>query len=119
MKGRSTSFFQSQRGLRQECPLSLVLYILMAKSLSRALEQERIPKKLSRISIVQRVKAINYSQFANDTHLLGGTSNTISKSFKVVLESYLKEPDALVKKVESPIFCWNSPILQCRQLPEP
>eukprot|EP00253_Pinus_taeda_P021952 PITA_21952 len=40
VNGRPTSFFQAHRGLRQVCPLSPFLYILMADSLSRKLTAE-------------------------------------------------------------------------------
>ena len=37
VNGRPTNFFQATRGLRQGCPLSQFLYILMANTLSRKL----------------------------------------------------------------------------------
>jgi len=45
INGRSNKFFQSSRGLRQECPLSSFLYIIMAETLSAALENQRKEKK--------------------------------------------------------------------------
>jgi hypothetical protein len=40
INGRPTQFFQSSRGLGKGCPLSPSLYIIMAESLSRKLEEE-------------------------------------------------------------------------------
>ena len=37
VNGRPANFFQATKGLRQGCPLSSFLYILMADSLSRKL----------------------------------------------------------------------------------
>jgi len=38
INGATTHFFHSQRGLRQRCPLSLLLFLLVAKGLSRYLK---------------------------------------------------------------------------------
>lgn len=40
INGRPSEFFQSTRGLRQGCPLSPFLYIIMAKTLNRTLEKQ-------------------------------------------------------------------------------
>ena len=41
VNGRPTSYFQASRGIRQGCPVSPFLYILMAASLSRKLAAEK------------------------------------------------------------------------------
>ena len=71
--GRSTSF-QRNRGKRQGCPLSPLLYIIMEKSLSHNLERQREKGNHMIISFVRGVREINHSQFANNTLLLGGAS---------------------------------------------
>eukprot|EP00253_Pinus_taeda_P006193 PITA_06193 len=53
VNGRPTEFFSASRGLRQGCPLSPFLYILMADSLSRKLTQEQHRGSIPGIRIVQ------------------------------------------------------------------
>lgn len=58
--GRPCNFFQISRGLRQGCPLSPFLYILMVDSLSRNLENCRRSHILTSFSIRKGVKSINH-----------------------------------------------------------
>jgi hypothetical protein len=54
-----------------------MLYVIMAKTLNKRLEQE---------IIIRGVRWINNSQFADDTLLLGGASQTMDRRFKLVLD---------------------------------
>eukprot|EP00253_Pinus_taeda_P021469 PITA_21469 len=67
INGRSCSAFQSSRGLKQGCPLSPYLFILMAKSFSQALDYNRRVGLITGIKIEQGAKNINHSQFVDDT----------------------------------------------------
>jgi len=71
INGRPNKFFQSTRGLRQGCPLSPFLYIIMVETLSAALETQR-REKITSIQIARGVKSINHSLFVDDTLLMGG-----------------------------------------------
>jgi len=89
INGRPNDFFQSTRGLRQGCPLSPFLYIIMAETLSRAPEKQRKERNITGIRIAKGVKTINHSLFADDTLLLGGASTIIARRFKKVLDDFL------------------------------
>jgi hypothetical protein len=88
VNGRPTTFFKSSRGLRQGFPISPILYILLAKALSRRLDKERRKKNISNIKIIRGAKRINHSQFFDDTLLLGGASTIIATRFKEALDTF-------------------------------
>eukprot|EP00253_Pinus_taeda_P007578 PITA_07578 len=90
INGRPCEAFQSSRGLRQGCPLSPYLFILMADSFSRALDYNRRVGLISGIKYGNGVKNINHSQFADDTLLIGGASTTIAKRFKTLLDQFME-----------------------------
>lgn len=89
INGRPSSYFKSSRGLRQGCPLSPFLYIIMAETLSIHLEKLRKQKEITGISIERGTKEINHSLFADDTLLIGGASSLMAKRFKKTLDSFL------------------------------
>lgn len=72
INGRPGPSFQSSRGLRQGCPLSPYLFILMVESFSCALDQKSQSGLITGIKFEDGIKNINHSQFADDTLLLGG-----------------------------------------------
>jgi len=92
INGRPCVAFQSSRGLRQGCPLSPYLFILMAESFSQALDYNRRIGLITGIKIENGTKNINHSQFVDDTLLIGGASTTIARRFKKLLDiwSYLQ-----------------------------
>jgi hypothetical protein len=62
INGCPTNFFKISRGLRQACPLSPLLYIIMAETLGRQLEKDRASKAIPGIKIARGTKRINHSQ---------------------------------------------------------
>ena len=107
VNGRPAPFFQAQRGLRQGCPLSPFLYILMVNSLSRKLSAKMNSSGLPGIRTSNAQKPINHALFADDSLLLGSTSTRIAKSFDSVLKSYCRASRALINDRKSSIYGWN------------
>jgi hypothetical protein len=60
VNGRPTNFFQISRGLCQGCPLSPLLFIIMAEALNRKLEHEREIGNLPGLQIARGVKNMNH-----------------------------------------------------------
>lgn len=108
-KWSTLTIFQGSRGLRQGCPLSPFLYILLEDSLSRKLEDERRKGRLSRLLIARGVKEINHSQFADDTLLLGAASIIIVNRFQKVLDSFLLASGGKLNSAKCRIYGWNVP----------
>jgi hypothetical protein len=107
INGCPTPFFQATRGLRQGCPLSPLLYVIMAETLNRRLEQERATRNIPGLKIARGVRRINNSQFVDDTLLLGGASQTMARRFKLVLDQYEQASGGLINKLKSQIYAWN------------
>jgi hypothetical protein len=114
INGRPTSFFKSSRGLRQGCPLSPLLYIIMAETMGRQLEKDRTSKVIPGIKIARGVKRINHSQFVDDTLLIGGASIVMAKRFKTALENFTQASGALINSAKSNVYAWNTPLRTAR-----
>jgi len=64
--------------VRQGCPLSSFLFVLMENALSRKLEKERERGMIEGIQFIKETKGLNHSQFADDTLMIGGASPTVA-----------------------------------------
>eukprot|EP00253_Pinus_taeda_P033856 PITA_33856 len=99
---------KARRGIRQGCPLSPFLYILMVDSLSRKLTAERIVGSLPGLKPSSGVNPLNHAIFADDSLLLRGASTKLGKAFDTVLKSYCRVLGALVNESKSAIYSWNT-----------
>eukprot|EP00253_Pinus_taeda_P007045 PITA_07045 len=109
INGRPCNTFQSSRGLRQGCPLSPFLYIIMAETLSLHLENKRKLKEIIGVEIVRGTKGINLSLFANDTLLIGGASSLMAKRFKNILDLFLQASGGKLNNKKCMVYTWNVP----------
>eukprot|EP00253_Pinus_taeda_P030665 PITA_30665 len=107
INGRPCEAFQSSRGLRQGCPLSPYLFILMEEPFSKALDHNRRFGHITGIKFGNGVKNINHSQFADDTLLIGGASTTIARHFKTLLDQYMDYSGGAVNFHKSCVYGWN------------
>jgi len=108
VNGRPCAAFQSSRSLRQGCPLSPYLFILMAELFSQALDYNRRVGLITGIKIKNGTKNINHSQFADDTLLIGGASTTIARRFKKLLDQFMEYSGGKVNQLKSCIYGWNT-----------
>jgi hypothetical protein len=96
VNGRVTKFFKASRGLQQGCPLFPLLYAIQALVLSYQLDHDQVHKNLLGLRIAPRVKDINYTQFADDTLLMGGASMPTTRKFKKELETYTEVSGSVI-----------------------
>jgi len=108
INGRPGPAFQSSRGLRQGCPLSPYLFILMAESFSCVLDHKRQAGLITGIKFEDGVKNINHSQFADDTLLIGGASAIIARRFKLLLDKFMRYSGGMINHLKSCIYGWNT-----------
>ena len=90
INGRPIEFFKASRGIRQGCPLSPFLYILVADSLSRRLIRLQEEGFLPGLSFRNGVQPINHALFADDTILLGIAAPQIARNFLQPLNLFLR-----------------------------
>eukprot|EP00253_Pinus_taeda_P022784 PITA_22784 len=109
INGRPRNFFRSSRGLRQGCPLSPFLYIIMAETLSVHLENLRLKREITGICIERGIKEINHSLFADDTLLIGGASSLMARRFKRVMDAFLQVSGGKLNNRKCKIYTWNVP----------
>ena len=104
VNGRPSNFFQASRGLRQGCPLSPFLYILMADSLSRKLTAGKFDGLIPGITTATGFEAINHAIFADDTLLLGGASLKMAKVFSEIVHHFCIIFGALINNRKNAVF---------------
>eukprot|EP00253_Pinus_taeda_P007380 PITA_07380 len=108
INGRPANFFKAKRGIRQGCPLSPYLYIILAEALRRKLEAERLIGSIPGLKSSNRTSSLNHALFADDSILLGGASIRIAKAFGMVIKNYCKVSGALVNENKSEVYSWNT-----------
>jgi hypothetical protein len=87
INGKPSSFFKSTRGLRQGCPLSALLFLLIIEGLSRGI-QEWVKEKNIEVILVARELYITHLMFVDDVILFGNGNLDEWEVFKDVLELF-------------------------------
>ena len=84
VNGDPTIFFKASRGLRQGCPLSPLLFLLIVEGLSRIIYKEKNEKNLKGIKIT-RILSITHLLFEVDVVFFGNGSMEEWIAYKKIL----------------------------------
>jgi hypothetical protein len=87
INGEATSFFKSERGLRQGCPLSPYLFILVMEGLSLLLNQNIADQKISGIKVSKLVRIVHL-MFVDDLLLMSNADLSEWSVIQEVLASF-------------------------------
>eukprot|EP00253_Pinus_taeda_P023539 PITA_23539 len=89
INGAASPFFNSQRGLRQGCPLSPLMFLLVAEGLSRLIQKARREGKVKGIEVAINL-FISHLLFIDDILIFSnGSANEINE-FKSIFDLFLK-----------------------------
>jgi hypothetical protein len=87
INGFASSFFHAERGLRQGCPLSPLLFLLVVEGLSRALEEAKRQGEFQGIYISQNLQ-ITHLLFVDDVLIFFNGSRGDADKLNEILELF-------------------------------
>eukprot|EP00253_Pinus_taeda_P006494 PITA_06494 len=89
INGATSSFFKGQRGLRQGCPLSPLLFLLVAEGLSQLIHKARREGKVKGIEVATNL-FISHLLFVDDILIFTSIEQIEIKELKIILELFMK-----------------------------
>lgn len=102
INGSASHFFHSERGLRQGCPLSPLLFFLVMEGLSRLIIAAKREGSLSGIRIIDDCY-LTHLLFVDDALILLDGSIRDSLSFSRILQLFMKATGMMVNQQKSTI----------------
>eukprot|EP00253_Pinus_taeda_P029932 PITA_29932 len=108
VNGIPSSTFHPSRGIRQGDPLSPFLFVIMAEGLGRSIKAAISIGNFKGISIHQAPTS-SHQQFVDDNMIFGHSSVQEARSLNSILDTFSKASGALINKVKSQIFFFNTP----------
>eukprot|EP00253_Pinus_taeda_P014847 PITA_14847 len=89
INGAASPFFKGQRGLRQGCPLSPLLFLLVAEDLSRLIMEAKRTGLIKGLEVAVNL-FISHPLFVDDIFLFTNGSLSEVKELKIILDLFMK-----------------------------
>ena len=89
INGVASPFFHAERGLRQGCPLSPLLFLLVAEGLSRAIRAARAEGRFTGIKVASNC-SITHLLFVDDVLIFCSGERGETRVLKEILELFSK-----------------------------
>eukprot|EP00253_Pinus_taeda_P006109 PITA_06109 len=102
VNGATSSFFNSQRGLRQGCPLSPLLFLLVAEGLSRLIHKAKREEKVKGIEVAINLY-ITHLLFVDDILIFTNGNHNELKEFKCIFDLFLKATSMQINSGKSQV----------------
>jgi hypothetical protein len=106
INGEPTSFFNCKKGLRQGCPMSPLLFILMMEGLSLALNKAKAEGSLTGIKVSSNINIL-LLLFVDDILILSKASLSEWKVIQGILQDFCKASGMFINAQKSIILHTN------------
>lgn len=104
INGAASSFFSPERGLRQGCPLSPLLFLLAADGISRLIHEAKSQGLLKGIEVAPNF-LVTHLLFVDDIILFSNGSLDDCRMLKRILDLFLKVTGLCINERKSTITC--------------
>ena len=103
INGHIAEMFSTSRGLRQGCPLSAILYVLLAEVLGQVIRKN---PKIRGFALPGTNEEVKITQYADDTTFFVGNKTNIDNIF-ATLTHFETHTGTRIKKQKG--FAWETP----------
>jgi hypothetical protein len=100
INGSASPFFTPERGLMQGCPLSSLLFLLVAEDLSRSLTQAKNASVFTRIKITPSL-SLTHLLFVDDVLIFSGGYKREAETLRNILSIFSKATGMLINDKKS------------------
>lgn len=115
INGIPSATFRPSRGIRQGDPLSPFLFVIMAEGLGRSITAAKINRRLRGLSF-HNSPVHTHQQFVDDNMLFAHPSVQEARLIKSLLSTFSDASGALINRVKSQIFFFNTPVTTQRAI---